>query len=145
MLKNRTTAKKVGAVVAAAASVAGMVFGAAPATAAAYPTSSFKIQYGESYYNGTVTFFNRSVGVTGAFKASNCRRIYVKPFAGSTRLDFKSTSLWCNTAGTAPVDAEADVPGGADNVWVYMTDETDAYLKGVTCYRGSSPCIDGLH
>lgn len=76
---------KAGAVVAAAASVAGMVFAAAPASAtvAAYPTSDFSIEVGASYYKGTVTWYNRSVSVNGAFKASGCRRVYAEAIAGT--------------------------------------------------------------
>lgn len=154
MLKDTTTAKsrrrKVGAVVAAAAAVAGMisaaapVAAAAPAAATAYPTSTFKIPYGASYYNGTVTWYNRSVGVDGAFKASNCRRIYGRAWAGDTSLDFKSSSLWCNKAGPASLPLDANVVGGSDVTWVYMTNEFGDYLHGQTCFRGVSICVDGL-
>ncbi|MEV6878665.1 hypothetical protein [Amycolatopsis sp. NPDC051128] len=145
MAKSRTI--KVGAAVAAVASVAGMVFAAAPATAtvADYPTSTFSIVYGASYYKGTATFYNRSVGVDGAFKASNCRRIYARAFAGSTSLDFVSSSTWCNRSGPASLPLDANVVGGADNIWVYMTDENQTYLAGQTCYRGVSACVNGLH
>jgi hypothetical protein len=151
MLKDRTTAKsrtrKAGAVVAAVASVAGMVFAAAPATAATadFPVSYFAMPYGASYYNGTATFTNRSVDVIGAFKASNSRRIYARAFAGSTSLDFKSTSLWTNRSGEAHIPLDANVVGGSDNIWVYMTDEADRHLVEVTCYRGVTYCVDGLH
>jgi hypothetical protein len=151
MLKDKAMAKsgtrKVGAVVAAVASVAGMVFAAAPATAAttAYPVSYFALKYGESYYNGTATFTNRSVDVIGAFKASNSRRVYARAWAGSTSLDFKSTSLWTNRAGEAHLPLDANRVGGSDNIWVYMTDENDYPLVEQTCYRGSTYCVDGLH
>ncbi|MGW4063916.1 hypothetical protein ACWEGE_36905 [Amycolatopsis sp. NPDC004747] len=139
MLKARKTTKsrtrKAGAVVAAVASVAGMVSAATPATAAAYPTSEFAMPYTVSYYNGTVTWFNRSVEVSGVFKASNCRRIYARAYAGNTSLDFRSTSLWCNRAGTATLNLDANVVGGADSVWIYMTDETDRHLVERICYR----------
>jgi hypothetical protein len=150
-LKDATTTKsrtrKVGAVVAAVASVAGMIFAATPATAtvAAYPTSTFAIPYGASYYNGTVTWYNRTVDVTGAFKASGCRRIYARSFAGSTSLDFVSSSTWCDRSGPATLSPDANVVGGADNIWVYMTDAAGSYLRGQTCYRSASHCVDGLH
>ena len=140
-------AGKFGVVGAVVASVAGMVFAAAPATAtvAAYPTSTFSIVYGASYYKGTVTWYNRSVDVTGAFKATGCRRIYARSFAGSTSLDFVSSSTWCDRSGPATLSPDANVAGGADNAWVYMTDGDQNYLAGQTCYRSSSTCIDGLH
>ncbi|MGX7828011.1 hypothetical protein ACTG9Q_23275 [Actinokineospora sp. 24-640] len=150
MMKDKTMAKrrtrKVGAVLAAVASVAGMVFTAAPA-AADYPTSTFALPYTASYYNGTATWYNRSVGVTGTFKASNCRRIYVKAFKGSTTLDFKSTSLWCDRTGTASFTLDANVVGGADNIWIYMTYMDGAIERNLverTCYRSLSYCVNGL-
>ncbi|MGM1059608.1 hypothetical protein [Saccharothrix sp. Mg75] len=148
-LKRATTTKsrtgRFGAILAAVASVAGMVFAVAPATAADYPTSTFTLPYTVSYYNGTVTWYNRSVGITGAFKASNCRRVYVRSFIGSTTLDFQSTSLWCNRSGSAPFTLDANVVGGADNIWIYMTDENDVNLVTRTCYRTADYCIAGLH
>ncbi|NUK26893.1 hypothetical protein [Streptomyces lunaelactis] len=142
-VKSRT--RKVGAAVTAAASVAGMVFAATPATATVAAASTFSVKYTVSYYNGTATWSNRSVDVNGSFKASNCRRVYVQAFAGSTSLDEKNTSTWCNRSGPLhfpPLDA--NVVGGSDNIWVYMTDGDQNYLAGQTCYR-SGYCIDGLH
>ncbi|NUT96583.1 MAG: hypothetical protein HOY78_31630 [Saccharothrix sp.] len=150
MVKGTTKAKsrrgKVGAVVAAVASVAGMVFAASPATAtaAAYPTSDFKIPYGASYFNGTITWFNRSIEGVGSFRATGCRRVYLQAFAGSTPLGVRSSSTWCDRTGSVTLSPPADVVGGADNAWVYMTDAYGNYLHGQTCYR-SGYCIDGRH
>ncbi|MFD4631127.1 hypothetical protein ACFVYR_07960 [Streptomyces sp. NPDC058284] len=145
-LKDTTTVKshtrKVGMAVTAAVSVAGMVFAAAPASAAGAAT--FSIEYGASYYKGTASWSNRSVSVDGSFKASNCRRVYARAFAGSTSLDFKSSSTWCNRSGPADFALAANVVGGSDNIWLYMTDENQNYLKGQTCYRAGY-CVDGLH
>ncbi|MGW7194722.1 hypothetical protein [Streptomyces chryseus] len=138
-MKSRT--RKVGVAVTAAASVAGVVFAATPATAAAATVS---IEYGASYYKGTANWSNRSVGVNGSFKATGCRRVYARAFAGSTTLDFKSSSTWCNRSGPANFTLDANVVGGSDNIWVYMTDENQKYLAGQTCYR-TGYCIDGLH
>lgn len=142
--KVRSCARRVGAAVTAVAAAAGgMVFAAAPATAVA-AGSDFSLVYGASYYKGTATFFNRTVDVKGSFKATGCRRVYAKAFAGSTPLDFKSTSTWCNTSGPANFSLDANVAGGSDNIWVYMTDENQKILKAQTCYRSGS-CVDGLH
>ncbi|GGX46182.1 hypothetical protein GCM10010353_70990 [Streptomyces chryseus] len=124
-----------------------MVFAATPATAtvAEYPTSSFSIEYGASYYKGTATWYNRSVDVNGSFKATGCRRVYARAFAGSTSLDFKSSSTWCNRSGPVRFSLDANVVGGSDNIWIYMTDENQTFLKGQTCYRSLSYCVDGLH
>lgn len=142
-VKSRT--RKVGVAVTAAASVAGIAFAATPATAAVAAAANISIEYGASYYKGTATWSNRSVYVNGSFKATGCRRVYARAFAGSTSLDFQSTSTWCNRSGPADFPLEANVVGGSDNIWVYMTDEDQKYLKGQTCYRSSGSCIDGLH
>jgi hypothetical protein len=140
-LKDRTTARKAGAVVAAVASVAGMVFAAAPATAADYPTSTFEIEVGASYYKGAVTWYNRSAGVDGAFKAVGYRRIYAQAWAGGTWLGWQSSSTWYNTSGPASLPLTANVEGGATEVAVWMT-SGNPYdgLEYFLCYRGDSTC-----
>jgi hypothetical protein len=143
MLKATTTAKrrtrKVG--VAVAVVVAGMFFAATPAAASAYPTSTFQLPYTASYYNGTVTWYNRTVDVKGTFKASNCRRIYAEAWAGTTLLDTQNSSTWCNKTAPAPLPLEADVAGGANVVYILMTTEDPGHLlNNVTCYRGQSEC-----
>jgi hypothetical protein len=150
-LKDSTTARnrtrKVGVAVAAVASVAGMVCAATPATAtvAAYPTSIFSVDYGESHYNGTITWYNRSVHVTGDFKAVGCRRVYARAFPSSANVDFVSSSTWCNTSGTAtlPLDT-SNVIGGPTKIWVYMTDGTQDFRAGQTCYPSLTYCVDRL-
>ncbi|MEV0113668.1 hypothetical protein AB0H77_10545 [Streptomyces sp. NPDC050844] len=139
-VKSRT--RKVGVAVTAAASVAGLAFAATPATAVA--AANISIEYGASYYKGTATWSNRSVYVNGSFKATGCRRVYALAFAGSTSLDIQNTSTWCDRSGPQDFPLKANVVGGSDNIWVYMTDENQNYLKGQTCYRAGY-CIDGLH
>ncbi|QQQ79975.1 hypothetical protein IOD16_17215 [Saccharothrix sp. 6-C] len=144
-LKDGSTAKsrtrKVAAVAAAVAVVAGVVTAAAPATAADYPTSSFAISYGASYYNGTVTWYDRSVGVTGTLKAVGCLRANAAVWAGGTRLDPERTSLWCDRTGTTGLSLEANVAGGADRVDIWLADSSGDPLAGVTCYPTSSFCL----
>lgn|SRR5688500_17484066 len=137
--KSRT--RKIGAAVAAVVSVAGMVSAATPATAAGYPTSTFSIEVGASYYKGTVTWYNRAVGVDGAFKAVGERRIYAQAWAASTWLDWNSSSTWVDRSGPASLPLVADVAGGATRVQVWMT-SGDPYdgLEYFTCYRGESVC-----
>lgn len=138
--KTKSRLRKVGAAVAAVASVSGMVFAATPANAA-YPTSTFPIVYGASYYKGTVTWYNRSVGVTGAFKAVGCRRVYAQAWAGSTWQDWQSSSTWCDRSGEATLSVNADVAGGATraNVWMTTGDPYEG-LQYFTCYRNISAC-----
>ncbi|WP_414941786.1 hypothetical protein [Amycolatopsis sp. cmx-11-51] len=132
--------RKVGAAVAAVASVGGMVFAATPANAA-YPTSTFSIVVGASYYKGTVTWYNRSVGVDGAFKASGYRRIYAQAWAGTTWLGWRGSSTWYNKSGPASLPLFTDVAGGATGVDVWMTSgNPDDGLEYFACYRGVSVC-----
>ncbi|MFF6918634.1 hypothetical protein [Streptomyces sp. NPDC012466] len=145
--KVKSCTRKFGAAVTAAASVAaGMAFATAPATAATTGVTAapISIVYGASYYKGTATWSNRSVDVQGSFKATGCRRMYAHAWAGDTELDYRSTSTWCDRSGSAPFPLEANVVGGSDSIWVYMTDANGNYLKGQTCYRSSDICVDGL-
>lgn len=138
--------RKGGAVGAAIAAVAGVAFAATPATAApatatAYPTSTFEIPYGASYYNGTVTWFNRSVGVDGNFKAVGCHRVYGQAWAGNTELDYQSSSTHCDYANVQPIPLDANVAGGATEVYVWMTDAKGIFQFGNICYRGVAKCV----
>ncbi|GAA4435959.1 hypothetical protein GCM10023148_42540 [Actinokineospora soli] len=129
---------------AAVTSVAGLALAAAPAaaTTTAYPTSSFRIEVGASYYIGKVTWYNRAVGVDGAFKAVGYRRVYAQAWAGGTWLDWQSSSTWYNTSGPASLPLTADVEGGANSVDVWMTsDNPYDGLEYFTCYRGNSVCV----
>lgn len=95
--------RRIGMIVAAAAAVPTLVAGptvaaAAPASADAYPTLNFLIKDGTGgYYSGTVTFYNRSVGVIGSFNASGCERAYATSLVDLKALDARSTSLHCDT------------------------------------------------
>jgi len=144
-LKDGSTAKsrtrKVAAVAGAVAMVAGVASSTAQATTADYPTSSFAISSGASYYNGTVTWYNRSVGVTGTLKAVGCLRANAAVWVGDTRLDPERTSLWCDRTGTTALSLEANVAGGADRVDIWLADSSGDRLSGVTCYPTSSFCL----
>lgn len=141
--KAKRRGRRIGAAAAAVASITGTAFAATPATAAvaAYPTSSFSIVVGASYYTGKVTWYNRAVGVDGTFKASGYRRVYAQAWAGATWLDWQSSSTWYNRTGPASLPLTADVEGGATQVDVWMT-SGNAYdgLEFFTCWRGVSVC-----
>ena len=140
-VKSRT--RKVGQTVTAVAAVAGaMVLAAPPASAA---SAAVNLPYGASYYVGTASWSNRSVTIDASFKATGCRRVYAVAWAGSTLLDSRSTSTWCDTSGPADFSLNADVVGGSDNIWVYMTDtDPNNHLVERTCYRSSGVCVVGL-
>lgn len=160
MVRSRNTSKaksrvrKVGAAVTAVAAVAGgMVFAATPASANANVganvsasanangSADFVLDVGASYYKGTATWYNRSVVIDGLFKATGCRRIYAEAYAGNTGLGLQSTSTWCDRSGPQDFALSADVVGGSDNVYIYMTDENLKFIEGRICFRDFGPCI----
>jgi hypothetical protein len=126
MLKTRVTAGL--AALAAAASVAIAV--APAASAAEYPSGPIEmndIKYGASYMTGTVTFYNRSVGITGPAHFVGCRTIYafaydVQPGGARKQLDAGSTSPQCDRDHFVNIPLAADVSGGADLVRLEMRD-----------------------
>lgn len=131
------------ATAAAVAAAAGTIFAATPANAAtdAYPTSSFAITYGASYYNGTVTWYNRSATVSGTLKATGCRRVYGQAFAGAAEKAYKSSSTQCDSTTPQTLILPADVPGGADTVYIWMTDGTGKALGTEReCHPTDSVC-----
>lgn len=127
---NRATtkhrARKGRAAVAAVAAAAGLVLtGAPPAAGTTAFTAHDFFLWGPdraSYFDGTVTFYNRSVGVVGTFHAVGCRRFYASSHAGGRQLDIRSTSTHCNSTTTENISLSADVAGGADRVRVALTD-----------------------
>lgn len=134
--KNRV--KKISAAIAAVAAASGLVLAGAPAATAApaeYPTSSFSVGSGASYFSGTITWYNRSVGVAGTFKAVGCRRVYASAWAGGSELDERSSSTHCNSTTFETIPLAANVPGGAAWVDIIMTDQNGAYLDGETYWR----------
>lgn len=123
--------RKVSAIMAAVAAAAALVLAGAPAATAApaaYPTTLFTVQSGNSYFTGTITWYNRSVGVVGGFNADECRRVYGTAWAGITPLDERSSSTHCNTYTNETIPLAADVPGGASRVYISLTDANGAVL-----------------
>lgn len=124
---------------AASAALTGPAAVAAPTAGAAYPTSSVDVSYGATYVRGTLTWFNRSVGFQGTYRAiesSGCRRAWFGTYTASgDYLDARSTSTLCN--GTKPITTAipADVPGGAASVVVCLDDADAVPLKCVKYER----------
>ncbi|MET7996370.1 hypothetical protein ABZU76_36325 [Amycolatopsis sp. NPDC005232] len=118
------------------------VAAAAPAGAAAYPTSYFLVKDGTGgYFSGRVTWYNRSVGIVGSLNSSGCERALARSLVDTKQLDAKSTSLRCNTVTSFNVSLSADVPGGANRVYVDLTDEYGAVLDFQNCFLGSADCV----
>ncbi|MEV6443062.1 hypothetical protein [Amycolatopsis sp. NPDC051716] len=134
------------AVAAAAAALtfaaAPTVAGAAPAGAADYPVSYFLVKDGTGgYFSGRVTWYNRSVGIVGSLNSSGCERALARSIVNLKELDARSTSLRCNTVTSVSFSLSADVPGGADRVYVDLTDEYGRILDFMNCYRGNPDCV----
>ncbi|MFB7272618.1 hypothetical protein [Streptomyces sp. NPDC056244] len=106
---------------------------AEPVAAVAYPTRDVDVTFGATYVRGTLTWYNRSVGITGTYRAiasSGCRRVWVGTYdIAGVPLDAQSTSTLCD--GVKPIDfpVPADVPGGAASVLVCLDDGNAEPLK----------------
>jgi hypothetical protein len=121
--------------------VAVIVGGAAPAHAASYPTVPFDIPYGQSYARGTLTFYNRNVGIVGTVRITegNCRGVSGFAFdsRGLPMGRAEYITYYCVASG-APSETHsfsgaipADQPGGATSVdvclvgrWLGQTNDT---------------------
>ncbi|MFF3203689.1 MULTISPECIES: hypothetical protein [unclassified Streptomyces] len=97
---------------------------AAPATAAAYPTTPVYVADGAgSYISGTLTWYNRSVAFTGTLKSVGCRRAWYSVFdAYANPLGPRSSSTHCNTVTSVPATLPADVVGGGSYAGVCLDD-----------------------
>lgn len=134
-----TVAAAAGALTFAAAPT---VAAAAPAGAAADPTSYFLLKDGTGgYFSGRVNWYNRSVGVVGSLNSSGCERALARSIVDLKELDARSTSLRCNTITSFDVSLSANVPGGANRVYVELTDEYGRVLDFQNCYRGDADCV----
>jgi hypothetical protein len=124
----------------AATALAGLVLGTAPAAAATYPTSNIGPaykgpSYGATWARGTITWYNRSVGIDGELRtvsSSDCRRLYAitQNSLGAT-MAVRSTSLKCGVAvHDVPMTVPADGSGGAAFVQFCLDDDNgdDFYL-----------------
>ena len=129
-------AAAVGSVVLTAGTLLGAP--AAGAQTAAYPTSPFYVDDGQgSYASGTLTWYNRSVGVDGTRRARACRRAWFGAYGASGKeLDTKSTGTKCNTTYPLKTGLVADVPGGATYVIVCIDNE---YAQPINCVQVDRP------
>ncbi|MFD7532680.1 MULTISPECIES: hypothetical protein [unclassified Streptomyces] len=99
---------------------------AATAQASAYPTSTFDVTVGNTYTRGTITWYNRSVTVTGEQKSVDgfsCRGTSVFTLDSADvelSRDFSASVCGMSSKFTVPVDA--NVPGGAAVVRICLDD-----------------------
>jgi len=92
--------------VSAAAMLTVLVLGSAVPAHAAYPTSSFSETWGQTYTRGTLTWYNRNVGVAGTERvtAGNCR--------GTSAYAFTSWDSLLGSGITLPACREPGWPTG---------------------------------
>jgi hypothetical protein len=109
----------------------GVALGAVSPAHAAYPTTPFKLQYGNTVANGTITWYNRSVNLKGtiAVTAGNCRELDAWTYASDIlHLDHvPNPETYCNWGSATKKYAfnwgvSANVAGGASRVRVAMYD-----------------------
>jgi len=119
-----------------------LVVAAPAALAASYPSKHFRVEYGNTYSDGYVTFYNRSVGVTGEQKSvsdtpSGCRYTHAEAFNSSGAMIGEGNSqITCGRSEKFTIKPfRADVPGGAAYVEVTLVsyDLTD-YLDTERLY-----------
>ncbi|WNV88712.1 hypothetical protein [Umezawaea sp. Da 62-37] len=125
--------------------LAGLVLVAPQATAqAAYPTNTFRVSYGASYAQGTMTWFNRTVRLTGDLRtlsSSGCRKAYAATFDSAVDLlGERNTSAKCGDAVRSfQLDVPADVVGGAYATSVCLLDANGVVLGDCVAYfRGDA-------
>ncbi|MFI9835315.1 hypothetical protein ACIHIX_47535 [Streptomyces sp. NPDC051913] len=123
---------------------AGTLLGApaAGAQTSAYPVTSFApIEVGNTWTKGTVTWYNRSVSVTGTHKSVSaagpayCRRTWVYTYdAAGAQLgsggSYAADTACGTTKNYSSFTVSADVPGGAALVRVCLD---DGNLKDLLC------------
>jgi hypothetical protein len=124
---------------------------APPAEAAAYPRSTFRVPYGNTYTTGTVTFYNRAVVVEGEQKAvssSGCRKTTGITVAGDEQLGQNEWAWTCSGSQKFSFTVPANRAGGADRVWVTLlyTKSVDSGTQepvgAAICTRGTPTCAD---
>ena len=107
--------------------LATLVVTAPPTLAASYPTKQFRVEYGNTYSDGYLTFYNRSVGVTGEQKSvsttpSGCRYTHAEAFNSSGgKIGEGDSQVTCGRSEKFTIKPfPADVAGGAAYVRVWL-------------------------
>jgi hypothetical protein len=128
-----------------AAAAATVIATAPSAEAASYPRMTFRVEYGQTYTTGTVTFYNRAVVVEGEQKAvssSGCRKTGAQAVAGGEQLGRNEWAWTCSGSEKFSFTVPANRPGGADRVFVNLF-HTTSVGSGTQQLVGSSICMRG--
>ncbi|MCY0951426.1 hypothetical protein [Streptomyces sp. H27-S2] len=118
--------------------------GAQTATATAYPTSPFNIEFGATWTRGTVTWYNRSVRVVGQHRSAvgdspvTCRTTWAYTLQGDRAVIGMGggSPIACGTIKPYDFFVPADKPGGAAYVRVCLD---DGNLKDLACQLIARP------
>jgi hypothetical protein len=135
--------------IAAAAALGLLSVGVYPsaAKAEAYPSSSFYVSYGNTVARGTVTWYNRSIGVSYSFKTasgSGCWTLWVEAY-NPTPSDaaFGLGSIVCNGNSISEGFSVGNSgPGGYNVASVRIVDDTGTPKRGDICEIDFTYCID---
>ncbi|GGV67496.1 hypothetical protein GCM10010277_76220 [Streptomyces longisporoflavus] len=118
---------------------AGTLLGAPTAVgaqSAPYPSTPFDVTAGASSVQGTLTWYNRSVGATGKLRAGDCTRLRFSTYGASgNELGSWRSSIQCNVTYQFSTVLPANAPGGAASVEICLGDAHAA----LTCERYSRP------
>jgi hypothetical protein len=130
--------RTIATMIAAALLALGAVVG--PAQPAAATTTHYYLEYGATYGDGYLTWYNQSVAVRGIFKAvSGCRWIQFDSYSGAySSWDYVA---WQPCFESVRTDATLynQVAGGPQHVYITISIGSDA-LRQVHCTRsGCSP------
>ncbi|MFD5121308.1 hypothetical protein [Streptomyces sp. NPDC058385] len=135
-------AATIGTVALAATALAGAPAAQAQAQAQAASAKRFHVAVGNTWTDGTVTFYNRSVLVEGVHKsvgaASNltCRTTLATTVNAAGPMSSKrSGDIACGNTKSFSFSVPADQPGGATAVEVCLTDANTTVLKCHVVFR----------
>lgn len=144
-MKTHFAAAAVGSLVLTAGTLLGApAAGAQTATATAYPTSNFNIDFGATWTRGTVTWYNRSIRVVGQNRSAvatpheACRSTMAYALRADRsvmNLNFEISSA-CGDIKSYDFVVSADEPGGAAYARVCLA---DWYMTPLECVRIPRP------
>ena len=131
------------AAAAALTAFAGIAMPGGAASATTEATTHFDIIYGNTYFVGDITWYNRSVEVDGTLHGISCRTVVATTYTTDLSrppLDERSTSPVCNASVVEHIPLNADVYGGAAYVVMNLDDPYGGLfnvLKSAVCTRTS--------
>jgi hypothetical protein len=104
---------------------------------AAYPTTSYYVSYGNSVLKGKLTWYNRSVGISGSLSvASGCKYAFYWGWAGNYDTGGRAP-VFDVCGGSLPFTSKMDgfPAGGASRVRVRLMDTNLGSVGSDICTR----------